>query len=241
MSGGGSTESSLTEVSDVSVEQDLVVEKDAVASNKKSLLILYPFVLCQRFIRFLYDWVLSWAHSKFGTLALTVLSFAESSFFPIPPDVLQIALSIERPKRSFFYAGVSAIASVCGAALGWYIGFALWDAVGNMIVPAVISQENMDKVNLFFKNYGIWALFAAAFTPIPFKAFTISAGIAHMALPAMLLASLVGRSARFFLMGTLIYVFGPSIKAWIDKYFGLLTIAFLVLLLGGFYCIKFIM
>lgn len=210
-------------------------------NGKKVCFLLWPFVQCQRFIRFLYDWVLSWAHSKFGTLALGALSFAESSFFPIPPDVLQIALSIERPKRSFYYAAVSAIASVCGAALGWYIGYALWDALGSYFVPAIISQANMDKVSAFFAKYGFWALFAAAFTPIPFKAFTISAGIASMSLPIMLAASLVGRSARFFLTAALIYVFGPGIKSWIDKYFGVLTFAFLILLIGGFYCVKFIM
>ena len=207
---------------------------------QKERFFLRPFVACQRFIRFLYDWVLSWAHSRFGAIALVALSFAESSFFPIPPDVLQIALSIERPKRSFFYAGISAIASVCGAALGWYIGCALWDQLGDFFVPNIISTENMAKVSAFFDKYGFMALFAAAFTPIPFKAFTISAGIAQMSLPIMLFASLVGRSLRFFIMGTLIYVCGPSIKRWIDKYFGWLTFAFLALLIGGFYCIKYL-
>lgn len=202
---------------------------------------LYPFLATRRFIRFLYDWVLSWAHSKYGTCGLAILSFAESSFFPIPPDVLQIALSIERPKRSFFYASVSAVASVCGAALGWYIGFALWEAVGSVFVPAIISEDNMAKVREFFDAWGFGALFAAAFTPIPFKAFTITSGIAGMSLTTMLLASLVGRSARFFLMATLMFVFGASIKTWIDKYFGLLTFAFLLLLVGGFYCVKFIL
>ncbi|MBQ9872934.1 MAG: DedA family protein [Thermoguttaceae bacterium] len=208
--------------------------------KSRSFALFLPFVWCGRFVRFLYDWVLSWAHSRFGTLALVVLSFSESSFFPIPPDVLQIALSIERPKRSFFYAGVSALASTIGAALGWYIGFALWDTVGGYFVPAVFSQENMDKVTGFFQEYGLWVLFAAAFTPIPFKVFTITSGVVGMSLPAMLVASLIGRSARFFLMGTLIYVFGPKIKDWIDKYFGWLTILFVVLLIGGFYCAKFI-
>ncbi len=222
------------------VNATTINENEVVHAEKSGCCLLYPFVWCRRFIRFLYDWVLSWAHSKFGTLALAVLSFAESSFFPIPPDVLQIALSIERPKRSYYYAAISAVASVFGAALGWYIGFALWDGLGSYFVPAVISQENMDKVSGFFKQYGVWALFAAAFTPIPFKAFTISSGIAGMALPSMMLASLIGRSARFFLMGTLIFIFGPSIKTWIDKYFGLLTLVFLVLLVGGFYCMKFI-
>lgn len=217
------------------------LQEDAVYKRSRNVcFLLLPFVACQRFVRFLYDWVLSWAHSRFGSFALVALSFAESSFFPIPPDVLQIALSIERPKRSFFYAGISAIASVCGAALGWFIGCALWDQLGGFFVPNIISAENMAKVSAFFDKYGFMALFAAAFTPIPFKAFTISAGIAQMSLPIMLFASLVGRSMRFFIMGTLIYVYGSSIKRWIDKYFGWLTFAFLALLIGGFYCIKYL-
>ena len=227
-----------------SEEQPVEVSGDSASSTsekKTRFSLLTPIYWCRDAVRFLYDWVLSWAHSRFGASALAVLSFAESSFFPIPPDVLQMALSIERPKQSYFYAAVSAIASVLGAALGWYIGFALWEAVGGYFVPGIISEENMAKVARFFEEWGFGALLAAAFTPIPFKAFTISAGIAGMSLPMMLLASLIGRSARFFLMATLIFVFGAKIKGWIDKYFGLLTLAFFVLLVGGFYCIKYLL
>ncbi|MBQ9372527.1 MAG: DedA family protein [Thermoguttaceae bacterium] len=222
--------------SDNSEERNASSESSGLAA-----ILLYPFVQTRRFIRFLYDWVLSWAHSRYGVVALAALSFMESSFFPIPPDVLQIALSLERPKRSFYYALVSAIASTFGAAFGWYIGYALWQAVGGYFVPAIISAENMDKVSDFFREWGGGALFAAAFTPIPFKAFTITAGIANMFLPYMLAAAFVGRSLRFFMVAALIYVFGPSIKNWIDRYFGWLTIAFLVLLIGGFYCIKYVL
>lgn len=191
-------------------------------------------------LRSLYDWVLSWAHSRFGTAALFALSFSESSFFPVPPDVLQIALSIERPKRSFFYALVSAAASVLGAMLGWYIGFGLWAWLGPYFVPHIISEAVMEKVRLIFADWGFLALFAAAFTPIPFKAFTITAGIIGMNIPLFLLASAVGRSARFFLVGALIFFFGPAVKTWIDRWFGLLTVAFLVLLVAGVYAIKFL-
>ena len=192
-------------------------------------------------IRRLYDWVLSWAHSPYGTGALATLSFMESSFFPIPPDVLQIALSIERPKRSFYYAFVSAVASVLGAVLGWYIGFALWDVLGSYFVPHIISQANMDKVNQFFEDWGFIALFAAALTPIPFKAFTITAGIAGMSIPVLMIASFVGRSARFFSVAALIYIFGPKIKDWIDRYFGILTFVLFILLILGFYSIKYLL
>lgn len=195
----------------------------------------------RNWLRKLYDWVLSWAHHRYGTAALAVLSFAESSFFPIPPDVLQIALSIERPKRSFYYAFVSAVASVLGAVLGWYIGFALWEALGPYFVPHIISQANMDKVHHFFQDWGFMALLAAALTPIPFKAFTITSGLAGMSLPIMMFASFIGRSLRFFTVAALIFAFGPHIKHWIDKYFGILTFTFLALLILGFYCIKYIL
>lgn len=238
--------------SNISRDAELTVDLDVLESGaerglprplskSKLFAFLRPFKACQSGVRRLYDWVLSWAHSRFGTVALAAISFAESSFFPIPPDVLQLALSVERPKRSFFYAAVSAIASVCGAALGWYIGFALWEVVEPVFVPTVISEANMEKVNAFFAEWGCGALFAAAFTPIPFKAFTIASGIGGMSLPLVLFSSLVGRSARFFLMGSLVYALGPRVGQWIDKYFGWLTILLLVLLCGGVYCVKFLL
>lgn len=212
-------------------------------SEKRTFLsrIFAPFILLKKVLRWLYDWVLSWAHSKFGTVALAAVSFTESSFFPIPPDILQIALSMERPKRSFYYAAVSAVFSVLGAILGWYIGHALWDVLGPYFVPNIISAENMEKVRKFFDEYGFLALFTAAFTPIPFKAFTITSGIAAMSLPGVIFASLVGRSLRFFIVAALIYIFGPSVKVWIDKYFGILTFLFVVLLVLGFYAIKYLL
>ena len=194
-----------------------------------------------RGMRWLYEWVLSWAHSPFGVGMLALISFAESSFFPIPPDPLQIALSIERPRRSFRYALVSALASVLGAILGWVIGYALWGWLEPYFVPNIISQENMDKVHAFFGVWGFWALFAAAFTPLPFKAFTITAGMMSMPIPIFLVACFIGRALRFFAVGTLLFFFGPAVKGFIDKYFGILSLLFLVMLLGGFYLIKYLL
>ena len=194
-----------------------------------------------RGMRWLYDWVLSWAHSPFGTAMLALISFAESSFFPIPPDPLQIALSMERPRRSFRYALVSAVASVLGAVLGWVIGHALWGWFEPVFVPNIISAENMLKVHTFFETWGFWARFAAAFTPLPFKAFTITGGMMAMPIPIFLVACFVGRSLRFFAVATLLFFFGPSVKGFIDKYFGILSLIFLVMLVGGFYLIKFLL
>ena len=210
---------------------DTIAMSDDIVAVKKS----------RNPLRWLYDWVLSWAYSRFGSSALAVLSFCESSFFPIPPDVLQIALSMERPKRSFHYALISAVASVAGAILGWVIGFALWTWLEPVFVPHIISQANIDKVHLAFEDWGFWALFAAAFTPIPFKVFTITAGMMEMKLIPFIAASLIGRSARFFLVATLLYIFGPTVKTWIDRWFGILTFAFLVLIIAGFYSIKFLL
>ena len=194
-----------------------------------------------RGMRRLYDWVLSWSYSPFGPSILALVSFAESSFFPIPPDPLQIALSIERPRRSFRYALISAAASVLGALLGWVIGHALWGWLGPYFVPNIISEANMLKVRSFFDTWGFWALFAAAFTPLPFKAFTITGGMMAMPIPAFTVACFIGRSLRFFAVATLLFFFGPKVKGFIDRYFGILSGVFLVMLVGGFYLIKYIL
>lgn len=194
-------------------------------------------------IKRMYLWVLHWAETPYGTPALFGLSFAESSFFPIPPDVLQIALSISKPKRSFYYATVSMIASVLGAILGWYIGHGLWAALGPFFMDYVpgVNQKNFDAVEGLYNAYGFMAITVAAFTPLPYKVFTIAAGIFHVSLPVLIVASILGRSARFFTVATCIFFFGPTVKHYIDKYFELATILFTVLLLGGFLLIKFVL
>ena len=194
-------------------------------------------------VKRLYLWVLHWAETPYGTPALFVLSFAESSFFPIPPDVLQIALSVSKPRRSFYYAAVSVVASVLGAILGWYIGFALWETLGGFFTTYIpgLTQKNFDRVEGLYNQWGFMAITVAAFTPIPYKVFTISAGMFQIGLPVLVLASILGRSGRFFAVAICIYFFGPSVKNLIDKYFGLVTILFTVLLIGGFVLIKFLM
>jgi membrane protein YqaA with SNARE-associated domain len=195
-------------------------------------------------IRRLYDWVLHWAETPYGTPALFVISFMESSVFPIPPDVLQIALSVSKPRRSFFYAGVSAVASVLGGIFGWLIGFALWAMVGEFFynyVPGV-SRENVAYVGGLYQQNAFWSIFAAAFTPIPFKVFTISAGIFHeyVSLITLIVASALGRSARFFLVAGSIYFFGPSVRSFIEKRLELITIVLFVLMVLGFLAIKYL-
>jgi len=191
-------------------------------------------------LRKLYDWVLSWAHKKYSSAALFLLAFAESSFFPIPPDVLQIALSVEKPNRSYFYALISSIGSVLGGIFGYFIGLKLWYLMKNFFFSYIpgFSQHAFDIIQIKYELYNFWIVFTAGFSPIPYKIITISAGVFEIGFLVFLVASTLSRSARFFIVATLFYFFGPKIKDFIDKYFNLLTILFIGLLLGGFFIIK---
>ncbi len=190
-------------------------------------------------VRKLYEWVLSWADKKHSSSALFVLAFCESSFFPIPPDVLQIALSVSKPKKSFFYALIASIGSVLGGILGYFIGLLLFDSIGSIIINSLGYEAQFNSVGNIYKSYAFLAILASAFTPIPYKVFTIAAGFWQVGLLPLIAASAIGRSARFFLVATLIYIFGPRIKVFIDKYFNLLTIMFIGLLVGGFLAVKY--
>lgn len=190
--------------------------------------------------RRLYDWVLSWAHRPGGTAALFCLSFAESSFFPIPPDVLQIALTLERRSRAFFYAGVSTIASVLGGVVGYAIGWGLWHAVSGWFIPHLFTQDQFDRVAGMYQDNAFLAVFTAALTPIPYKVFTIAAGVSEVSLVTLVVASILGRGGRFFAVAALLWWLGPSMKRFIDRWFDLLTVAFTILLVGGFVLFKYL-
>lgn len=191
-----------------------------------------------KLLKSLYNWVLHWAHTPYGTPALFGISFAESSFFPVPPDVLQIALSISRPKRSFFYAVISSAASVLGGMAGYAIGVYLMSIIGWPILHFYGLETQYEQVKILFQKYDAWAIAVAGFTPIPYKLFTIASGAFSIHFGVFVIASLLSRSARFFLVGTLIYFFGESIKEFIDKYFNWLTILFFALLILGFYAVN---
>tara|TARA_Y100000310_G_scaffold68197_1_gene63491 strand:+ start:2891 stop:3514 length:624 start_codon:yes stop_codon:yes gene_type:complete len=197
----------------------------------------YTFGLLRR----LYEWVISWADKKHSTLALFFLALAESSFFPIPPDVLQVALSVAKPRKSFWFALISTLGSVLGGILGYAIGFFLFDSIGSKIIEVLGYEAQFQSVGGLYKSFAFLAILASAFTPIPYKVFTIAAGFWNVGLLNLIIASIIGRGARFFLVGGLIYFFGPKIKDFIDKYFNLLTIVFLVLLIGGFVVVKLIL
>ena len=190
--------------------------------------------------RRLYDWVLSLANHKHATTALFVLSVAESSFFPLPPDILQIALTLERRDKAWRYALVSSLGSVIGGMIGYAIGALLWQSVGSFFFEHVpgFTHEHFSYVEGLYSKYALLAILTAAFTPIPYKVFTITAGVFGVPFWALLLGSSIGRTARFFLVGGIIWKFGPPAKVFVDKYFNLLTFVFIALLLGGFALVK---
>jgi membrane protein YqaA with SNARE-associated domain len=189
-------------------------------------------------LRRLYDWVLSWAHSRFGTVALAVHSGTESFIFPIPPDPLLMALTLARPRRGMFYAMVCSIASVLGGLIGYWIGMSAWEAVGARIIDGLGYMDQFLVLQENFQKYTFVAILAAGFTPLPYKVFTIAAGTCNVDLATFALASAISRSARFFLVAGLIEWLGPAIKEKIDKYFDVLSILFLVLLVAGFFVVK---
>jgi membrane protein YqaA with SNARE-associated domain len=187
----------------------------------------------------LYDWVLHWANTPYGTPALFVLAVAESSIFPVPPDVLLIALGLSIPKKALRYALICAIGSVIGGIVGYGIGYFGYETLGKPIIDFYQGQEVMAHIESLYAEYGFVGVLIAAITPIPYKVFTISSGFFRFEFPLFLIASIIGRSFRFFLVAGLIWKFGPPIKSFIDRYFNVLTIVFMVLLVGGFLLIKF--
>lgn len=189
-------------------------------------------------LRRLYSWVLHWAETPYGPWALFLLAFCESSFFPIPPDILLIALAVSIPKKSFKYAAVCTAGSLIGGCLGYLIGWQFMIGVGEKIIRFYGLTHKMQYIKDLYIQYDAWAIGIAGFTPIPYKVFTISAGAFKINFTVFIIASAVSRAARFFLVGGLIYIFGPKIKTFIDKYFNILAIAFVVLLVAGFVIIK---
>jgi membrane protein YqaA with SNARE-associated domain len=191
-------------------------------------------------LRRLYDWVLHWADTPYGTWALFLLAFCESSFFPIPPDILLIALAVAVPAKAIRYAWVCSVGSVLGGALGYLIGWQFMAAIGDRIVAFYGLEGKVRLIEAIYQRHDAWAVGIAGFTPIPYKVFTIAAGMFKVNFWVFLIASLVSRSARFFILGGLIYAFGPRIQRFIDRYFNTLAVVFCVLLVLGFILIRYL-
>ena len=192
-------------------------------------------------LRKLYDWVLHWAQTPYGTPALFLIAFAESSFFPIPPDVLLIALAISIPTKAFRYALVCSIGSLLGGMFGYLIGYGLWEVVGLPILNFYGYMDKYEKISALYNQYNAWAVGVAGFTPLPYKVFTIAAGACRINFFVFVLASAVSRTARFFLVATLIKIYGERIKSFLEKYLNLVTIVFMIFLIGGFLLVKWLM
>lgn len=201
-----------------------------------------------KIIRRLYDWVIHWADTPYGAPALFALSFAEASFFPIPPDALLIALVLGSRNKAFRLAANCSAASVLGAALGYAIGYlAWWTPSGGFTSLAHFFYNNIPgftedrffAVKELYDRWNFWIVFTAGFTPLPYKVFTITGGAFKINFPMFILASIISRSARFFLVSFLIWKFGAQIKGFIDKYFNLLAVIFTALLIGGFLLLKY--
>lgn len=191
-------------------------------------------------LRKLYFWTLHWADTKHALPALFLISFTESSLFPIPPDILLMAMCFASPRKWFSYALVCTAASVLGGVLGWYIGFGFWGVTKDFffnVIPG-FTPEKFHKVELLYQNNAFLAVFAAAFTPIPYKVFTIAAGVCHVAVPTLVLASILGRGARFYLVAALIRLFGPAVKPFLEKHFEIATFILLIAAAAGFAAIK---
>ncbi|MBW2194251.1 MAG: DedA family protein [Deltaproteobacteria bacterium] len=191
-------------------------------------------------LRRLYDWVLHWAKTPYGTWALFILAFCESSFFPIPPDVLLIAVCVAVPTRSFKYAMVCSVGSVLGGCLGYFIGWQFMVSIGEAIIRFYGLHDKYEYIQQLYKTYDAWAVGIAGLTPIPYKVFTITAGAFHINFMVFLIASAVSRSARFFVVGGLIYMFGSKIQSFIERRFNILAVLFVILLILGFVVIKYI-
>lgn len=192
-----------------------------------------------RRLRAMKAWVESFAGRPSARWSLFGIAFVESSFFPIPPDVLLIAMGVASPKKSFQYALICTLGSVLGAFLGYFIGYALFETIGRPILEFYGVLDKFEAVLLNYRENGVLALFIAGFTPIPFKLFTIAAGFNEtIDLTTLAVGCIIGRSSRFFLVGGLLYWHGERIKTFLDRYFDRLSIAFVALLILGFVGVK---
>lgn len=184
----------------------------------------------------LVEWVVSWAQSPAGSTALFLIAFAESSFFPIPPDLLLIAMALIKPEAAFVLALICSAGSVLGGMTGYLIGW----LGGRPLLHRIFPENKINVVKNAFEKYEVWAIAVAGFTPIPYKVFTISAGTFEIPFRPFAAVSAVSRSARFFLVAGAIYFWGDSVKHLLEKYFNWFTLIFMALLIGGFLLVKYV-
>lgn len=191
-------------------------------------------------LRRVYDWALSLASGPRAPAALGTISFVESSIFPIPPDILLIPMVIAQRERAWALALLCTITSVAGGILGYLIGSLLFHQVAEPLLAFYGYLDKFEQFSALFNTWGWWFVFIAGLTPFPYKVITIASGVTGLNMPIFLMASVVSRGIRFFVVAGLLYFFGPSIRSLIEKRLGLMSIIFVVLLVGGFALIKFL-
>ncbi len=194
--------------------------------------------LGKNMFRRLYDWMMKMAEHPKAVWALSAVSFAESSFFPLPPDMMLIPMVLARRAKAFIYASYATISSVLGGMLGYAIGYFLFDMIGQPVLSFYGYGEKFSSFAAQYNEWGAWIVLMAGITPFPYKVITIASGVTGLAFPVFLVASIVARSIRFFAVSAMLYWFGPQIRSFIERYFGFVTIIFFVLLFGGFILIK---
>lgn len=185
-----------------------------------------------------YDWTMNLALHRHALLILFAVSFAESSFFPIPPDIMLIPMILMARDQAWKIAAVCTIASVLGGMAGYGIGYGLFETIAQPILEFYNAAEKFESVKALYNQHGVLIVFSAGFSPIPYKLFTIASGVTQMDLTSFALTSLVGRGARFFIIAALLWKFGIPIKIFIEQHLGKLTLLFVALLAGGFALLK---
>jgi membrane protein YqaA with SNARE-associated domain len=188
----------------------------------------------------LYDRTLALAAHRHALRGLAAVSFAESSVFPIPPDVLLVPMVLADRSRAWLIAAVCTVASVLGGLLGYAIGYFLFDAVGQPVLEFYGYTGKFQEVRAFFQEWGFWFVFAAGFTPFPYKVITIASGVLTLNPAIFLIASTVSRGGRFFVECGLLWYFGPPVRRFIEGNLQLVSAAFVVLLVGGFVAVSYV-
>ena len=186
-----------------------------------------------KYIRSLYDWVLSWAYKKTGHYGLAFISFTESIFFPIPPDVLLIPMILANISKAWLYALVATIASVAGGVLGYLLGFIAYEQIAEPLLIALGKEAAMNLFANSINQNGFVIVLTAGVSPIPFKVVSIMSGFTKMQLSLFILSALLGRAIRFFIVATLLKYYGEKIKFFLEKYLGWLFLLFIILLVAG--------
>lgn len=191
-------------------------------------------------LRPLYNRILQLSARKDAVWWMSAVSFAESSFFPLPPDIMLVPMCLAEPKKLWRYTNICALASLIGGLFGYAVGFYLFESVGRLIIDVYNAQESFHRFQEMFAEFGPWFLILKGITPIPYKLLTITAGFAHLDLTVFILCSIVARFSRFYMIAILLHFYGPQVRDIIEKRLMLVTTVLLVIIIGGLLSFKFV-